>query len=116
MKIRYVLFCYLFIHVFSSADGSQNEFVQPKKQRKRISIDALKKSNIEACSDAFESSAALVEGLGKFQKNLKQCIDGVLGEGMRTYHEQTDQCLTQVTNLLHQMEDLLVECEKCLHN
>ncbi len=99
----------------SIQEATENKFVQPKKKCNRISLDKIKRDNVERCSCAFESSASLVEGLGRFQKLLQHCFEDVIGKNSRTYHIQTEQPLEQITDLLHQMEDLLTTCEQCLN-
>jgi len=111
--ILFSLFSTLFL---GAQEVAKNEFVQPKKTGKRISLDTLKRNNIESCSQAFDLSASLVEELGGFQKTLKACFDEVVHEDTRTYHSVREPKLTQMTHLLGQMEDLIVACKECLHS
>lgn len=99
---------------FFAVHGNNNEFVQPKKGHKRSSVTTLKENNIEACSSAFESSANLVEGMGRFQKKLQHTVNRVVKEDIRNFQEQTEEQLTQINSLLQQMEDLLQRCEKSI--
>ena len=112
-KVFLVVSCIAFYGLLSR-DGLCNEFVQPKKKSKKMSIDTLKRRNIEVSSTIFEVSATAVEQLGMFQKKLKNSIDVILNEDTRTHQEQANKQLEDIAQLLAQAESLLLECNASL--
>lgn len=117
MKKNYLpIVCLIVTVIVCVLRGTSNEFVQPKKQLKRASVDTLKQSNIERCSMLYDSAANLVEELGRFHKQLKLCIDMTFQEETRTHHEKIKINLEKAVKLLGQMEELLETSQDCLKN
>lgn len=117
MKRFYLpIVCLMGTVILCMLQAASSEFVQPKKQLKQTSVDTLKQCNIERCSVLYDSAANLIEGLGRFQKQLKQCIDRTLQEETRAHHEKIKPNLEKAVKMLKEMEEFLETSEDCLKN